>query len=103
MREITVRDFFKIKEHADTYLLDIREDFEVQLASIGGNHIPMGQLQEHLTQLPRDRDIYIICHHGIRSFHVCHYLQSLGLDNVVNIIGGIDAWSREVDPQLPIY
>ncbi len=54
--------------------------------------------------LRADGGPYVIyCHHGIRSYQVCTYLSGLGLRNLINMKGGIDRWSRTVDPSVPIY
>ncbi|MGD8425918.1 MAG: rhodanese-like domain-containing protein, partial [Gammaproteobacteria bacterium] len=54
-------------------------------------------------ELCRDRDIIVMCHHGARSFQVAVFLKHSGFETVINLAGGIDAWSREVDPDVPLY
>lgn len=85
-------------------LLDVREPFEVELAAIeGALPIPMGEIPARHVEIPRDRPILVLCHHGIRSFQVGHWLRTQGFEDVSNVRGGIDAWSLEIDPTIPRY
>lgn len=85
-------------------LLDVREPWELSLASMPEVvNIPMAQIPDRLEELAADRDIVVICHHGSRSLLVAAFLKRNGFDAVINLTGGIDAWSREVDPAVPIY
>ena len=90
---------------ASPLLLDIREPWEVELASLPGSMLtPMSRLHPGVIDaLPTDRDIVVMCHHGIRSAQVTQWLERNGLDRVFNLTGGIDAWSRTVDPGVPLY
>jgi sulfur-carrier protein adenylyltransferase/sulfurtransferase len=85
-------------------LLDVREGFERDLASIeGAVWIPMGEIVSRAGELSRDGEVIVFCHHGARSAQVAMYLQRSGYPNVRNLAGGIDAWSIEVDPKIPRY
>lgn len=89
-------------------VLDVREAWEVQTASVKPQgfrllHIPMHTLPARLMELDRDTPIACLCHHGARSAQVAHFLQNQGFDPVVNIHGGIHAWSQELDPTVPQY
>ncbi|HEY6238441.1 MAG TPA: rhodanese-like domain-containing protein [Thermoplasmata archaeon] len=85
-------------------LLDVREPEERATAAIDPSvHIPMDQVPEHLADLPRDRTIVVYCHHGGRSEMVASYLEGEGYPDVVNLSGGIDRWSVEVDRTVPRY
>ncbi|MCI4347540.1 MAG: hypothetical protein L3J97_02835 [Thermoplasmata archaeon] len=85
-------------------LLDVREDDEREAARIEpSTHIPMSSVPDHLDDLPKDRRIVVYCHHGNRSFAVAGYLESEGFADVANLTGGIDEWSRIVDPAVPRY
>jgi len=85
-------------------LLDVREPWELSLASLPEVlNIPMAQVPDRLDELAADREIVVICHHGSRSLLVAAFLKQNGFDAVINLTGGIDAWSREVDPTVPIY
>lgn len=88
----------------DALLLDVREASELQTCAISGSrHIPMSQVPENLSDLPRDRLILVLCHHGIRSMHVTRYLRSNGFTQVANVAGGINAWAEQIDPSLARY
>lgn len=85
------------------YLLDVREDWERQLVAIDDSlHIPLGQLKAGFEALPRDREILVYCHHGMRSQQAAMFLDTQGFQTI-NLQGGIDAWAAEVDPALPRY
>lgn len=85
-------------------LLDVREPMERQVCKISGSlEIPMGQVPQALSQLSKDGCLLVLCHHGIRSAQVTHYLRNQGFENAVNVAGGIDAWAEAVDPQMNRY
>jgi rhodanese-related sulfurtransferase len=91
-------------EPNDVLLLDVREDEERAVASIEPSlHIPMSTVPDRLAELPRDRRIVVFCHHGGRSYEVAGYLETEGFHEVTNLTGGIDEWSRVVDPKVPRY
>jgi rhodanese-related sulfurtransferase len=86
------------------HLVDVREPWEFQLAHIAGSkHVPMGEIPARVDELDRMHPTVVICHHGVRSLQVVAYLQRLGFTNLHNLSGGIDAWSRQVDPSVPVY
>ncbi len=106
MREFTATELDAyLREAGNTpLLLDVREPWEFDKASIEGSTlIPMRQIGEHTHELGNDNEIIVICHHGIRSRVVCRFLESEGFSNVINLAGGVNAWAREVDPQMPTY
>lgn len=93
-------------------VLDVREPWELQTASVKEDgftlmHIPMrelpARLQELQAQLPAGQPIACLCHHGMRSMQVGNYLAQNGYTQVVNLQGGIDAWSRQRDNSVPSY
>lgn len=94
----------RLRDTSPPLLLDVRETWELRLASLPGVlNIPMAQIPDRLDELNGDRDIIVICHHGARSFQVAVFLKRCGFETVINLTGGIDAWSREVDPGVPLY
>ncbi len=94
----------KIDAHESVTLLDVREPFEYDIAHIAGAKlIPLGELEERLAEIDRGADIVIHCHNGVRSAHAVELLRQAGLTDVYNLVGGIDAWSREVDESVPRY
>ena len=85
-------------------LLDVREPWEHDKARIAGSQlVPMGQIQARLAELDDEREVVAICHHGGRSMQVAIFLEKSGFAKVHNLAGGIDAWSRTVDPSVPLY
>jgi rhodanese-related sulfurtransferase len=85
-------------------ILDVREPWETQVCALPGSvHIPMGQIPMRARELPADAEIVVLCHHGVRSQRVAYFLQSLGFDRLFNLAGGIDAWSKDVDPTMAKY
>ena len=85
-------------------ILDVRESFEIALAPFpGATHIPMGDIPSRLTELDPDRETVVVCHHGVRSAQVTMYLAQMGFERVLNLSGGIDAWSEDADPSTPRY
>ena len=85
-------------------LLDVREPDEYATCHVeGSRHIPMRQIPESLAELPRDRAILVLCHHGSRSLRVTQFLRASHYPLVTNIAGGIDAWAEKVEPGMPRY
>jgi rhodanese-related sulfurtransferase len=85
-------------------LIDVREAWEIATASIAGTeHIPMNDIPARIEHLAKDAPTVVICHHGMRSLQVANFLVSHGFTQVFNLDGGIDAWSREVDPSVARY
>jgi rhodanese-related sulfurtransferase len=105
MRHMTVTELAtRLHEVEHPVLLDVREPWEVRLAPFPGmTWIPMGQILERLAELDKTAETVVICHHGIRSWRVAKFLESEGFTNVINLTGGIDAWSKEIDPSVPLY
>lgn len=113
MSQLSPSEFAGWRDQADAPLvLDVREPWELQTASIHEEgftllHIPMKDVPARLAELEKtgghDRPIACLCHHGMRSQQVANYLAQSGFTRVVNIAGGIDAWSRQVDASVPPY
>jgi adenylyltransferase/sulfurtransferase len=85
-------------------LLDVREPWENALAKLEGSLlIPLGTLPHSLSRLDRNAEIIAYCHHGMRSADATGFLLQQGFSNVKNLVGGIDAWSLQVDGAVPRY
>jgi molybdopterin/thiamine biosynthesis adenylyltransferase/rhodanese-related sulfurtransferase len=102
--QISVKDL-KARRDAgeDIFLLDVREPYEVQIAQIGGKLIPQNDVPQRLAEIPRDREIVVHCRSGARSQRIAEFLKQSGYQNVVNLAGGILAWSDEIDPSVQKY
>jgi len=88
----------------EVVVLDVREPEELQLACLPSVvHIPMGEIPGRLHELDPEKDIVVVCHHGIRSASVAQFLAQRDFERVANLDGGIDAWSLSVDPIVPRY
>ncbi|MBH2019758.1 rhodanese-like domain-containing protein [Polaromonas sp.] len=93
-------------------VLDVREPWEVQTASVREDGfrllaLPMREIPARVAELRdtlgADHPIACLCHHGMRSLQVANYLAQSGFAEVVNLQGGIDAWSQQVDPSVARY
>ena len=94
----------RLEAEDDFVLLDVRQPSEVDIARLDeAICIPMGEIPDKVDQLSKEKDIVVVCHHGIRSARVCDFLRSQGFERAYNLTGGIDAWSIDVDPSLPRY
>jgi molybdopterin/thiamine biosynthesis adenylyltransferase/rhodanese-related sulfurtransferase len=102
--QITVKEF-KARRDAgdDLFLLDVREPYEYQIAQIGGTLIPQNDVANRLAEIPRDREIVVHCRSGARSQRIAELLKQSGYMQVVNLAGGILAWSDEIDPKVQKY
>jgi len=87
----------------DVFLLDVREPYEFQIAQIGGKLIPQNDVPQRLAEIPRDREIVVQCRSGARSQRIAEFLKQSGYPDVVNLAGGILAWSDEIDPRVQKY
>jgi rhodanese-related sulfurtransferase len=106
IKEISPQEFLERRAAgAPMTLLDVREDWETQLAPVPSRlvHIPMGQVADRLSELDPHEDTVVICRSGGRSLQVANFLAAQGFASVFNLAGGILAWSRDVDPQIPQY
>jgi adenylyltransferase/sulfurtransferase len=85
-------------------LLDVREPHELEISALpGAVNIPLGTLAARLSELDSAKDMVVFCKTGVRSSRALELLVSAGFRKVKNLKGGINAWAREVDPDLPIY
>jgi rhodanese-related sulfurtransferase len=85
-------------------LVDVREPWEFAHCHIEGSlPVPLGQLPARRAEIPADRELVLVCHHGNRSEQAAMWLARNGFPNVHNLRGGVEAWSLEVDPAMPRY
>lgn len=85
-------------------ILDVRERHELKICSLSPCvHIPLGNLSQGWHDLPKDRLIVTLCHHGYRSLQAAQFLKAQGFQHVLNLEGGIHAWAKLVDPEMAVY
>lgn len=104
--EISVEELKLLRDRNEALtVLDVREPWEFQTAQIAGSkHMPMGDVPARFQQeLDPEDHIVVVCHHGVRSMNVTSWLRQQGFEKVQSLRGGIDRWSREADPTVPIY
>ena len=104
--EISAADLSSLRREGTALtLLDVREPWEVATAAISGStDVPMGDLPARAhTELDPDAHIVVVCHHGARSLSVTAWLRREGFDRAQSLAGGIEQWSREIDPAVPRY
>jgi rhodanese-related sulfurtransferase len=106
MRHFSAKQLKEYLEQAGKkpLLLDVRQPWEFEICAIEGSVlIPMGEISHRLDEINPEQEIVVICHHGIRSRRVASYLEHMGYDNTINLEGGVEAWARDVDMDMPTY
>ena len=94
----------RLRRGDEFVLIDVREPEEYAVASIeGARLLPLSLFQEWAGTLDAAHETVVMCHHGIRSAQVCAFLARQGFRKLSNLAGGIDRWSHEVDPRVPLY
>jgi len=99
-----LRDWLADPSREKPVLLDVREPWEHDTARIAGAQlVPMREVPARIAEIDAAREVVALCHHGGRSLQVAMFLEKQGFERVHNLMGGIDAWSRAVDPSVPTY
>ncbi|HEX8926038.1 MAG TPA: rhodanese-like domain-containing protein [Terriglobales bacterium] len=102
--EIQPEEASHLQKTGDVVLLDVREPWERDTARIEpSQHIPMGDIPARVQEIDPDQRVIIYCHHGVRSLNVVAWLRQQGYEQVQSMTGGIDRWSRFIDPKVPLY
>ena len=106
--EVSVREALaRLSGERAAVLIDVREPAEFSIAHIeGAELVPMQYVPTQLQRmeaLADERDLLILCHHGMRSLNVAAWLRERGIENCFSIAGGIDQWSQEIDSSVPRY
>jgi sulfur-carrier protein adenylyltransferase/sulfurtransferase len=102
--EITPRELkARLDRGDDIFILDVREPHEHQICNLRGHLIPLGDLSKRVNELDSSREIVAHCRSGKRSAEAVEFLQRAGFRKILNLKGGILAWSDEVDPTVPKY
>src|SRR4051812_48700038 len=105
MKEVTAAELKKMMDsNEDFQLIDVREEHEVDIASIGGELIPMGDILDNIDKISRDKKVVLYCRTGNRSGVITQALEKQhGFTNIYNFKGGIHAWSDAIDNSIPKY
>jgi rhodanese-related sulfurtransferase len=107
MDQITPRQlqaWLEDSSRARPVLVDVREPWEHAICGMpGALALPMNTVPAQTEELDPAADTVVICHHGARSFQVGMFLERRGFARVHNLLGGVDAWAREVDPSMAVY
>ena len=96
----------RLRSGEPTLLLDVREPWEHELARLPGSLLlPLGELPDRAEEIEVDDETLVVvyCHHGVRSLSGAILLRRAGIESAVSLAGGIDAWSRRIDPSVPRY
>ena len=102
--QMTVKELKQRRDAGeDVFVLDVREPYEYQIAQIGGKLIPQNDVPQRLNEIPRDREVVVHCKSGGRSQRIAEFLKQSGYSQVVNLAGGILAWSDQIDPKVQKY
>lgn len=102
--EIAVEELARRRAEGDApTVLDVREPWEFELCNLGGQLIPLGELEARAHELDPLHEWAVLCHVGVRSAQAAEFLRRAGFRRARNVAGGIDAWSRRVDPSVPRY
>lgn len=103
--EITVRELSeKINRKDNFVLVDVREPQEYRIGNIPGSRlIPLGDITQRSNELDTSDEIVVHCKLGGRSAQAIETLKKMGFQKLINVKGGIDAWSKEIDPSVPRY
>ena len=89
---------------SEPQLIDVREPWEFEICALEDSiNIPMAKIPLHLSMFAAAKISVIICHHGVRSLHVIRYLQQQGVEGLINLEGGVDAWAHQIDKNMPLY
>jgi sulfur-carrier protein adenylyltransferase/sulfurtransferase len=105
MKEVTVQELKKLKdEGADFQLIDVREPHEFDICNLEGELIPQGEIPSSVDRISKDKQVIVHCRSGARSGNMVQWLEkNHGFTNLYNLKGGILAWAREIDPEMPTY
>lgn len=94
----------ELQKRGEIVLLDVREPWERATAVIEPSQfIPMGEIPARIQELDPDDHVVVYCHHGVRSMNVTAWLRQQGFAKAQSMAGGIDRWSRFIDPKVPLY
>ena len=103
--QISAKELKRLLDNgARLHIIDVREPFEFDYCHINGSKLmPIGQIQDHITEFKPEEEYVFYCHVGERSGWAVNFLRQHGFKRVKNLLGGIDAWAVEIDASIPRY
>ncbi|MBL4657630.1 MAG: ThiF family adenylyltransferase [Flavobacteriales bacterium] len=105
VKEITATELkSRLDQGEDIQIIDVRETNEFEMCNMGGELIPLGTIPDNAAKISKEKTVVVHCHHGVRSANaIMHLMQNDGFTNLLNLKGGIHAWSVEVDSSVSTY
>ncbi|MEN7344093.1 MAG: rhodanese-like domain-containing protein [Pseudomonadota bacterium] len=104
VNDITPTELALSLQSGDWHVLDVREDWERDIVALAQSiNIPLGEIPQRVSEIPTNKNLAVLCHGGVRSAQAAAFLVSAGLPQVYNVVGGIDRWAIDVEPDLPRY
>ncbi len=104
IKPVELRDWLDDKTRPPPLLLDVREAWEIERAALDGSvWMPMREVPSRVVELDPAAEIVVVCHHGVRSFHIARFLEQQGFGRVYNLSSGVEGWARQVDPTMQTY
>ena len=105
VKEITVKELKSMLDNnEDVQIIDVREIHEYDICNLGGELIPLDTIPQSVDKISKEKTVVVHCHHGMRSANaIMHLMQNEGYTNLLNLKGGINAWSVEIDPSVSTY
>jgi adenylyltransferase/sulfurtransferase len=105
VKEVSVQELHELLEQgADFQLIDVREPHEYAIANLDGELIPLASVASAAHRISKSKKVIVHCRSGVRSANAIRELEELfGFDNLYNLKGGILAWSKEIDSEVPAY
>ena len=102
--EITVKEFkSRLDRGDDLFVIDVREESEREISHLNGLLIPLGELSDRLEEIDSSKEIIVYCRTGRRSGKAVEILRHNGFTRVKNLVGGVNEWSKQIDPSMPRY
>ncbi len=105
MKGLTVQEFKTLQDSGEDFqLIDVREAHEVAISTLNGLHIPMGEIPSNADKIATDKKVVIHCRTGGRSGAMVNFLEKThGMDNLYNLLGGINGYAKEIDSSIAVY
>ncbi|MEO8473915.1 MAG: rhodanese-like domain-containing protein [Chryseolinea sp.] len=105
MKEITVQELKALKDSGEDFqLIDVREPHEFDICNLDGELIPQGDIPGNVDKISKDKKVIVHCRSGARSGNMINWLEkNKGFTNLYNLKGGVLAWAKEIDPDMPTY